>query len=68
VALFRSAQGAIGAEKILAAAGVGHKLIPVPRHLSSDCGFCLRFAWADRECVERLLRDAALGVERVTVL
>ena len=64
VVLFRSVQGAIGAEKVLTEAGVAHKLIPVPRSLSSNCGFCLRFTWADRGLVEELLLGAELGVER----
>ncbi|MBN1772366.1 MAG: DUF3343 domain-containing protein [Deltaproteobacteria bacterium] len=68
VVLFHSVQGALGAEKLLLAAGVAHKLITVPRHLSSDCGFCLRFAWGDRERVERLLGTAKLGVERIEAL
>ena len=68
VVLFHSVQGALGAEKLLLAAGVVHKLITVPRHLSSDCGFCLRFVWADRERVERLLAETRLGVERIVAL
>lgn len=66
--LFRSTQGAIGAEKVLASAGVRHKLITVPRQLSSSCGFCLRFAWADRDAVEGLLLRAKLGVESIVAL
>ena len=68
VALFHSVQGAIAAEKLLIGAGVEHKLIPVPRHLSSDCGFCVRFRWADREIVEGVLAAARLGVERIVAL
>lgn len=61
--LFHSVQGAIRAEKILLSAGVAHKRIPVPRHLSSNCGFCVRFTWTDRDLVEKLLAEANLGVE-----
>jgi hypothetical protein len=68
VVLFQSTQGAIGAEKLLVSAGVRHKLIFVPRHLSSTCGFCLRFAWTDRNTVEGLLAEAKLGVERIVAL
>jgi hypothetical protein len=68
VALFHSVQGALGAEKLLLAAGMAHKLIPVPRHLSSDCGFCLRFAWGDKDRVERLLAETRLGLERIVAL
>ncbi|OGP55354.1 MAG: hypothetical protein A2Y65_08055 [Deltaproteobacteria bacterium RBG_13_52_11] len=43
VVLFQSISGALRAEKLLKKQGIDHKLIPVPRHLSSDCGVCLRF-------------------------
>jgi hypothetical protein len=68
VVLFHSVHGALGAERLLGAAGVAHKLIPVPRHLSSDCGFCVRFAWADREAVARLLPAERLGVVGIVAL
>lgn len=68
VVLFHSVQGALGAEKRLAGAGVAHKLIPVPRQLSSNCGFCLRFNWCDRERVTALLSVGKLGVEGVVAL
>ena len=68
VALFRSVQGALAAEKRLLAVGLPHKLIAVPRHLSSNCGFCLRFAWADRDRVADILADGDLGVEATVAL
>jgi hypothetical protein len=43
VILFDSVHHALRSEKILKEAGIPHKLIPVPRHISSDCGICLRF-------------------------
>jgi len=72
VVLFQSVQGAIAAEKLLLAAGVAHKLIPVPSRLSSSCGFCLRFDWSARARVEELLvgrpLGRSLGVERIVPL
>lgn len=68
VVLFHSVQGALGAEKLLAAAGVTYKLIAVPRHISSNCGFCVRFEWASKETVERLLTGTKLGVEGIVAL
>lgn len=44
VILFDSVHHALRSEKILKEMGIFHKLIPVPRHISSDCGICLRFA------------------------
>jgi hypothetical protein len=44
VFLFPSVSHTLKAEKILKEQGIAHKLIPVPRHISSDCGVCLRVA------------------------
>jgi hypothetical protein len=43
VVLFHSVSYALKAEKILKSKNISYKLIPVPRHISSDCGFCVRF-------------------------
>jgi hypothetical protein len=43
VALFNSVSHVLQAEKILKEAQVPHKIIPVPRKISSDCGVCIRF-------------------------
>lgn len=42
VILFFTSNHAFQAEKLLGKAGIPCKLIPVPRHLSSDCGVCAR--------------------------
>lgn len=68
VVLFQSVQGAIAAEKQLLAAGIAHKLIPVPRHLSSSCGFCVRFMWQDAPQVRSLLATSTLGIEAIQAL
>jgi len=68
VVLFESTTAALRAEKNAVRAGLKIKLIPVPRHLSSECGFCLRFEWDDREKVESLLRENNLkfdGIEKL---
>ena len=56
VFIFPSVSHALKAEKLLKAAGVAHKLIPVPRHISSDCGVCLRITRAQRPGVAALLQ------------
>ena len=55
VILVDSTSQALRIEKQLNANGLTCKLIPVPRHLSSDCGVCLRFMQADLERVQALL-------------
>ena len=49
--LFRSVSQTMWADKILKQRSLPHKLIPVPRDISSDCGVCIR--------IEAGLADAA---------
>lgn len=65
VFLTPSTSHALRAEKLLSDACIRSKLIPVPRHLSSDCGVCLRVSRADRAVAERLLAAAGLDVEEI---
>ncbi|HBH86903.1 MAG TPA: hypothetical protein DDY17_04780 [Syntrophaceae bacterium] len=55
VILFDSVHHALRSEKILKGMGIPHKLIPVPRHISSDCGVCLRFTIDLRNKIEDAL-------------
>ena len=63
VILFPSVHFALRAEKIMKGKGITIKLIPVPRHLSSDCGVCLRFPWERKEEVMGILADAKVKVD-----
>lgn len=56
VFLFPSVSYTLKAEKILKEQGIVHKLIPVPRHISSDCGVCLRVAADRRDAAESALQ------------
>lgn len=58
VVLFQSVSYALKAEKVLKAKGISYKLIPVPRHISSDCGFCVRFPSRLHQQVVDALTDA----------
>lgn len=62
VIIVPSVSHALRAEKILQAAGVACKLIPVPRHLSSDCGVCVRIQREDQEAADAALRQAGLEI------
>lgn len=55
VMLFKSVSYALKAEKILKAEKLPHKLIPVPKQISSDCGICLRFEPQYRHAIETSL-------------
>jgi hypothetical protein len=57
VVLFQSVNGALLAEKLLKKKGIEYKLIPVPRHLSSDCGVCLRYPLQN----ESQVKEAIVG-------
>lgn len=56
VILFESVSYALKAEKILKQEGIPHKLIPVPRQISPDCGICLRLTMDVKERAEYILR------------
>jgi len=55
VILFDSVHHALKSERILKERGIPHKLIPVPRNISSDCGICLRFTTDLKELIEEAL-------------
>jgi len=61
VILVYSTSYAIRAEKVLLKAGIQSKMIPVPRHLGSNCGVCVRIERADKEAARQALE--AVGVE-----
>ena len=63
VILFPSIHYALRAEKFMKERGISYKLIPVPRHLSSDCGVCLRIPWDRREEVLDILAQAGVKVD-----
>jgi hypothetical protein len=55
VMLFKAVSYVLKAEKILQKEGLPHKLIPVPKHISTDCGICLRFEPAIQSKIEAAL-------------
>lgn len=57
VALFDSVHHVFSAEQVLKQAGVPHKIVPIPRNISSDCGFCIRFLPEHGE----LLKNTLMG-------
>jgi hypothetical protein len=68
VILVYSTSHALRAEKLLAEVGILGKLIPVPRHISSDCGVCLRIDRSALEIAGQLLRDAGLELQGILPL
>ncbi len=62
VILVHSTSHAIRAEKLLHRAGVACKMIPVPRHLSSDCGVCLRLERTETAAAREVLQAAGMDL------
>lgn len=67
VLIFHSIHRVMQAEKVLKAAGLDVRLMPVPRQLSSDCGLSLAFRNSDREVVDRELEREGCRYEEVHV-
>ncbi len=65
IVLVYSTSYAIRAEKILHQAGIASKLIPVPRHLSSNCGVCLRIERTDKDAAQKALETVKLDIEGI---
>lgn len=57
VILFKAVSYALKAEKILKKEDLPHKLIPVPKHISSDCGICLMVHHEVKEQVLTALKN-----------
>ena len=68
VVLFHSTSLAIRGEKIAKSAGVNVKLVPTPRHLSSDCGIALRFNAADEDTIVEVFKRSNLDYDRISPL
>ena len=67
VMLFKAVSYVLKAEKILKKEGIPHKLIPVPKHISSDCGICLRFEPAMQNKIEAALLNK-MEIEEIRAL
>lgn len=67
VMLFKAVSYVLKAEKILKAESIPHKIIPVPKHISSDCGVCLRFEPELQEPIETALLNK-VEIEKIRPL
>jgi hypothetical protein len=65
VILVYATSHALRAEKLLAEVGIGGKLIPVPRHLSSDCGVCYRIDQSAMKKAEQILSEDGLDFQGI---
>ena len=69
IALFRSVSHVIRSERILAGLGIPHKIIPVPKEISTECGVSIRFLPAHRESLLRALegRVDIIGIRSLAI-
>ena len=65
VILVHSTGHAVQVQRLLKKAGLEVKLIPTPRHLSSDCGSAVRISAADREHAQTLILEAGVELDRI---
>ncbi len=65
VILVYSTSYALRAEKLLRQAAIGCKLIPVPRHLSSDCGVCVQIERSAKDRTRQILEAGGLDYEGI---
>lgn len=68
VILVDSTSHALRIEKLFQASGLACKLIPVPRHLSSDCGVCVRCNSTDVPLIHQVLDDARAPYHSIEIL
>lgn len=68
VILVHSTSHAISAERVLRRAGLDAKLVPTPRHLSSDCGMAVRIPAASETAGRQALEGAGVPYERIAGL
>ena len=65
VVLFATSSHAIRAEKILKDVELTPRLVPVPRHLSSDCGLCVRLPRHQRQQLDMAIDKSRFIYESV---
>ncbi len=68
VILFESNNFAMWAKSALSDAGIVVKLINVPRHLSSDCGFCLKLASSDISSAEEIMKSEDIEYQEIVAV
>jgi hypothetical protein len=65
VILFYSTTSSIWTARLLKKAGIERKMVPIPRYLSSDCGYCVRIKSEDVEQVKEVLAKGGVEFTRI---
>ena len=68
VILFHSTNHAMWASDVFKGKKIKHKMIPVPRNLSSDCGYCLKIDSKDKIDAETVLTEHSIEFDKIVNL
>jgi hypothetical protein len=65
VILFPSSSHSIWTARMLKKAGIERKMVPIPRNLSSDCGYCVRIRRVDIQKAKDVLIKGGIEFTRI---
>ncbi|MBN1497368.1 MAG: DUF3343 domain-containing protein [Spirochaetes bacterium] len=65
VILFQTVTQSVWTSRLLKKAGIERKMVPIPRSLSADCGYCVRVLRDDAQRVRELLDRSGVGCARI---
>lgn len=65
VILFESNNYAMWSRQELLQNGIEAKLVNVPRHLSSDCGYCLKILSSDIQTAEEIMKREEIEFQEI---
>lgn len=65
VVVVHSTSHAMRIAKHLKSEGLEWKLVPVPRHISSDCGVCVRVRRDQIDAVQRTIDGLAMEIQGI---
>lgn len=68
VILFHSGSNAMWTSKLLKKNTIDHKIIPIPRNLSSDCGYCVRINTDDADKAREIIEEKGIEYDRIVGL
>lgn len=65
VITFHNTHFALKAKKVLENSRKNVETIPVPREFSSECGFCCKIPWDEKDGAENILREHDVLTEHI---
>ena len=62
---FHNTHFALKAKKVLERCGRKPETIPVPREFSSECGFCCKVLWEEKDAIAEVLKEHSVAFDAV---